>query len=175
MKKTVLTLMALLLVSSIFLMGCRTTEKVTNNTVVTTDPTGVTSTNTVSVTNSVTTIDPVRTSAAIKAIVPPVVRLAIAQKPDLKQYFVDAKVAVCTLTSSTNVSPTDLKLVVAQTKLTQLQTPEVQAAIESIFGIYSAVWGDALNKQLSSNERLAVMVPILQSICEALGEGLATQ
>jgi hypothetical protein len=152
---------AALAAAVITLTGC-----VTKQTVTQTSP-GVFATNTV------TTIDPVRTSAAIHSIVPGGVELAVSKAPNVRPYIVDAQVAICSLTDSTNLSPDALKAVVAQTGIQQIQTPEIETVIASVYGLYSAYYGDVINQQLDKNAQTAALVPVLQAICESLGEGLA--
>jgi len=173
--KTKLIGFAALLLAGIIFTGCVNTRTITTRDTVIPGLNGALITNSVTTTNMVRTVDPVRTSQAIRAMVPPLVRLAVTLNTNVTAWVVDAKVGICMLSESTNVAPADLKIILAQTGLAHVQTPEVEAAVEAIYGIYSAYWGDAINKQLSGNERLAAMVPVLQSICEALGAGLTTQ
>lgn len=120
-----------------------------------------------------TTLDPERTAEVIRAIIPAAVRLAIAREPDSRVWIHDAQLAVCAISDSKKVSPKDLKRAVKQSGVQQLQTPEAQAAIEAVYGIYTAYYGDVINQNLSARAQTAALVPVLKAICESLSEGLA--
>ena len=143
-----------------FCSGCKTTTTVSQG------PDGS------SVTNSVTTIDPARTSAVIKAIIPPAVRLAVTKEPKSYKWITDAQIAICALSASTNVTPALLKAVVTQAT-GQAPTPEVQATAESIYGIYAAYWQDVVLAKTDQNAQLAALRPVLEALCESLTIGLA--
>jgi hypothetical protein len=138
--------------------GCTTTTKITNN------PDGT------SVTNTVTHLDPQRTSTVIKAIIPPAVVLAVNQEPATRQYLEKAQIAVCAAASAGKFSPDELRAAIDATGVKEIQTPEVQAAIQSIYGIYEAYYGDVVAAKLNGNEWL---VPVLTAICDGLRDGLA--
>ena len=114
-------------------------------------------------------INPQSTASVIHAIVPPAVRLAVAKQPESAKWILDAQVVICSLSSSTNVSPASLKAAVASTGIKEIQTPEIEATIESIYGLYSAYYADVVAQKLNANQWCG---PVLQAICESLTQGL---
>lgn len=115
-------------------------------------------------------LDPQRTANVIRAIVPPAVKIAEAQKPEVKKYLIDVQVVTCALTSSTNVSPASLKAAVESTGIKEIETPEIEATIQSIYAIYSAYYGDVVAQKLPAQEWC---VPVLKAICDGVTEGLS--
>src|SRR5690349_7388698 len=148
MKKIIL-IIGVVSLTAITFTGCVTKQVVNQRPVVTTNPDGSTVTNIVSTTNSVTTIDPVRTSNAIRAIVPPAVKLTITESTNARPIITDIKIVICGLASTTHVSPEDLKIAVDSTGIKSIQTPEIEAAIQTVYAIYSAYYGDVVNERLS--------------------------
>ena len=114
-------------------------------------------------------LDPQRTAAVIKTIVPPATRYAIAKEPQCRQWLVDVKVAICTLSESGKVTPDDLKTAVASTGINEIQTPESQAAIQAVYGIYEAYFADVTAQKLDQVQWLS---PVLNAICDGLNDGL---
>lgn len=114
-------------------------------------------------------LDPQRTAGVIRAIVPPAVRLAVAKYPDTTKWFLDAKVVICALSTSTNVSPSDLKTAIKSIGVREIQTPEINATIEAVYGIYSAYYADVVRQKLPAQQWCS---PVLSALCESLGQGL---
>lgn len=158
-KKTPLIISAFSFLLSAFLFtGCVSTRTIS------TDANGV------SQTNTVTHLDPQRTANAIQAIIPPAVQLAVAEQPAAREYIVKAQIAVCTAAAAGNLTPDQLKAAVDATGVKELQTPEAQAAISAVFGIYQAYYGDVVAQKLNQNQWLQ---PVLSAICKGLSDGLA--
>ncbi len=154
--KKLITILGIALAAMV-IVGCSTTEKVI------TLPDGSTATNTT------TRLDPVRTSNAIKAILPTAVTFAISQEPSSRVYIEKAQLAVCATASAGKFSPDELKAAIEATGVKEIQTPEVQTAIQAIYGIYQAYYGDVVAAKLNQNEWL---VPVLSAICDGLRDGL---
>jgi hypothetical protein len=138
--------------------GCMTEQHVT------TAPDGT------SVTNTVTKLDPARTSKAIHAIITPATSLAVSEEPKVRPYVEKAQVAICTAAAAGKYSPDELKAAINATGINEIKTPEVQAALQSVYGIYDAYFGDVVAQKLNQNDWL---IPVLSSICESLKDGLA--
>jgi hypothetical protein len=138
--------------------GCKTTQTVTLW------PDGTATTNTV------TRIDPQRTTNAINAIITAGVKVAIATEPKASYYIAKVQVAVCTVANSGNLTPENLRAAVDATGIKELKAEEVQVAIASIYGIYQFYYGEVVSHQLNQSQWL---VPVLQSICDSLSNGLA--
>lgn len=130
----------------------------------------ITSPDGTSVTNTVTKLDPVRTGKAIKAIITPATTFAVNEVPEARPYLEKAQVAICTAAAAGKYSPEELKAAVDATGINEIKTPEVQAAIQSVYGIYDAYYGDVLFQKLNQNEWL---IPVLTSICQSLKDGLS--
>lgn len=147
-------------IASFGLVGCTTVENHTTN------PDGSITT------NFVKTIDAQRTATAIRNVVPPAVSLACLESTNARPYISDARVAICALADSGKVTPQDLKGAVDSSGVKSIQTPEIEVAITTVYGIYSAYYGDVINQQLSKNAQTAALVPVLQALCDAIGQGL---
>lgn len=115
--------------------------------------------------------DATRTATVLRTMLPPAVKVAVSQEPSVKPWIRDAQVAVCLLVDTGNVTPGDLKAAIATTGIREINTPESQAVIESVFAIYAATYSDAVAKHLDPTN----MVPVLKGICDGLSDGLLAQ
>jgi hypothetical protein len=159
-----MNIVRLLIVAALLLplTACKTTEK----TIVW--PDGSTTT------EQVRQFDPDRTAQAVRAIVPSAVKLAIAKEPKARGYIEKAQLAVCSIVAAQkDLSPESLRLAVKATGLNDLETPEVQAAVATVYGIYQAYFSDVLQQQFSDNETMQNLSVVLLAVCDALSEGLA--
>lgn len=139
--------------------GCATTSTVTTN------PDGTLTTNTV------TTLDTAKTTNAINAAVPVLVRLAVAKEPACKQYLQDVMLAIILFTqTSQTLDPADLNNALTATGVGALQTPETQAAIDTVVALYQVYFGNAVAAKLAKPQWL---IPVLQSLAEGIQKGLA--
>jgi hypothetical protein len=109
------------------------------------------------------TFDADRTATILRTILPPAVKIAIAKEPQAAPWILDAKVAVCALIDTDKVAPADLKSAIASTGIKEIQTPEIQAVIESAFAVYSAAYSDAVSKHLEPE-----MKTVLEGFCDGL-------
>jgi hypothetical protein len=151
------TTAAVALVAAGCLTGCITQQHVT------TLPDGT------SVTNVVKKLDPQRTAKAIKAIIPPAVTFAVKQEPSSRVYIAKAQAAICFSAAAGKFSPEELKAAIEATGIKEIQTPEVEAALQAVYGIYDAYYGDVIAQKLNQNEWL---IPVLTAMCDGLTDGL---
>lgn len=145
--------------------GCSTTT----TQVVTANPNGTFTTNVI-VTHQ---FDAAKTVKVMNRVVPQAVVYADKAAPQYRQYIVDAQVAACALVGSTNVTPADLKVVFAQTGITTIQTPEIEDAVATIYGLYSDFYDQLVAAHLPQDQIVANMTLIIQGLCDSLSAGLA--
>lgn len=113
--------------------------------------------------------DPAKTVAAIRAVVPPAVALAVAEEPRTRVYFAAAVVVIQTLEAKGPVSPQALQDALAGIGVKELRTDEARVAVAAALGIYSAFWGDAVSAKLDA---AAFAGPVLSALREALIIGI---
>lgn len=111
--------------------------------------------------------DAERTAQVLENMLPPAVKLAVAKEPKSMEWITSAKFVICTLADSGKVTPQDLKSALAVTHIEEIQTPEIQAVIESVFGIYKAAYADSVTAGMQPQ-----MATVLRGICAGLSEGL---
>lgn len=162
MKKLELSVIAgglLLLVGILALQpGCKTSEVITKN------PDGT------SVTNTVNRFDAQKAVNAITISVPAATRLSVARYPQAKPYLLDAVTVIRGLTSSSKLDPASLHAAIATTRIRELQSDDVQAAIDTVAALYKAYYGDVVEQKLNQVDNL---VPILNAIADGIETGLA--
>lgn len=116
------------------------------------------------------TIDAPHTASAIRNAAPPLIRLAIADYPETKAYFVAVDVviqaAISGGTYDAKVLAAEVDAVGAQFNFTD---PHAKAAavagVESAFGLYKAYAGDVVTAKLNTITWLA---PVLPAVHDAL-------
>ena len=141
--------------------GCSTTTTVTAN------PNGTFTTNTVH------QFDAQKTVKIMHRVIPQAVVYANRTVPQYRPFIVDAQVAACALVGSTNVTPENLKVVFAQTGITGIQTPEIEDAVATIYGLYSDFYDQLVAAHLPQDQIVANMTLIIQALCDSLSAGLA--
>lgn len=107
--------------------------------------------------------------AVINIIVPPAVSIAVEKDPKVAQYLADASIAISVFTAGNDYSPAALSKALAQTKVKDIQTPEVQSAISSLVLMYEATYARTVSSKLPQSQYL---VPILQALAHAINVGL---
>lgn len=155
--KTQLSILAL--IGLTVLVGCTTTSVVTNN------PDGT------STTNTVKTLDIAKTTNAINAAVPVVVRLAIQKTPESRKYLSDAALAIMVFTSTSQTfDPDALNKAILDAVGGDVLSPDAISAIDAAIALYKAYYGDAVLAKLNSRPWL---IPILNSLSQSILKGLA--
>jgi hypothetical protein len=144
---------------ALVMTGCKSTQTITRN------PDGT------SVTNTVNTFDVQKAVNAITIAVPGTVRLSVARYPQVEPYLRDTVTAIRLLTSGNKYDPASLHAAIATTHIRELQSDDVQAAIDTIAGLYKAYYGDVVEQKLNQVDSL---VPILNAIADSIEIGLAS-
>lgn len=149
-----------LICATLFLLptGCKT--------VTTTDASGVTTTS--------TQLDPVRTSAAIHAILEPGVALAIEKEPKTVTYFSVASIVLHTALNDGTFDPDKLQAELAKSlpNVSELQTPEVKAAIQATMGLYRAYFADVVTAKV---DQVTWLKPVLTAVVDSIDASLPAQ
>lgn len=154
MKKLILPILAVALLA----IGCTTVKTVT------TGSDGSTVTNTVKV------FDLQLATNSINNIVPGAVKVLVAKEPKAGVYLLDVAGSINVFILKGNLSPDNLKKVLASTGLKELKTDEALAITETILALYQTYFGQAVQDGVSQNVNV---LPILRALSDSIMQGLA--
>lgn len=97
------------------------------------------------------------------------VRYGLTKFPSATPAVRIASEVVCSMSNSTNISPTEIVAAIESSNYENLKTPEAIFIVQGVITLYSSAWNSFASDAVAQSEAL----PYLQAICNGSRDGLA--